>query len=190
MHSPRPRLPLGNDYDAVIEELVWWVIWWVMVMIRSFMAMMIDDGDDDDDEEDRGGGWWRWRRVVCTARDPPPLWSSLLSSLLSLHFGLHTFSLLSLWSPFFPFLSLFSSLSTRFLFYSWCPLIFHFILFLFGLFPFFLFCVCSFFLFFFAINATIVVRCAYVKEENFGVTFSIWSHMSINHLFLFISCLK
>ena len=112
--------------------------------------------------------------MVCTARDPPPLWSSLLSSLLSLHFGLHTFSLLSLWSPFFSFLSLFSSLSTRFLFYSWCLLILHFILFLFALFPFFSILCLLFFPFFFAMNTTIVVRCAYVKEENFGVfTFSI-----------------
>ena len=111
--------------------------------------------------------------MVCTARDPPPLWSSLLSSLLSLHFGLHTFSLLSLWSPFFPFYR-FSPL---------CPLVFFFILGVFSysilsffcllFFPFFILCL-LFFPFFFAINATIVVRCAYVKEENFGVfTFSI-----------------
>ena len=56
--------------------------------------------------------------MVCTARDPPPLWSSLLSFLLSLHFGLHTFSLLSLWSPFFPF----------YRFSPRCPLVFSFIL--------------------------------------------------------------
>ena len=129
--------------------------------------------------------------MVCTARDPPPLWSSLLSSLLSLHFGLHSFSLLSLWSLFFSFLSLFSPLSTHFLFYSWRLPIFHFILFSLPTYSLLsiLYLLC--FPFFVAMNTTIVVRCVYLKEENFGVfTFSIRSHFAINHLFLFISYLK
>ena len=44
--------------------------------------------------------------MVCTARDPPPLWSSLLSSLLSLHFGLQSFfSFIPLESVFFLFIA-------------------------------------------------------------------------------------
>ena len=115
--------------------------------------------------------------MVCTARDPPPLWSSLLSSLLSLHFGLHTFSLLSLWtwSPLFSVLSLFSPLSTHFLFFSWRLPIFHYKLFSFLTFYSLLSILCRFcFPFFVAMNTTIVVRFAHLKEENFGVfTFSI-----------------
>ena len=75
---------------------------------------------------------------------------------------------------FFSFLSLFSPLSTHFLFYSWRLPIFHFILFSLPTYSLLsiLYLLC--FPFFVAMNTTIVVRCVYLKEENFGVfTFSI-----------------
>ena len=48
-------MSLGNDYDVVIGELVWWVMV-MMVMIRSCMAMMID-GDDEGGGEGRLRSW-------------------------------------------------------------------------------------------------------------------------------------